>query len=284
MINFDYIYIFISIDSSLSIDLIILIFVCSDLRAVFDCCFSDTVMKENDHGLYTRKVISQLREHHPEASFMVCNFEEEDGGKSMISDIIAEYDMKVLRCSEHRRGCHLPRLELTHEFLRSSETWLSKSDNKNVLLMYCDKTKWPVLAFMLAGLLFFKKHYKSLSTALEAVYSQAPNQLRRVFPLNSEPSHLRYLGYLTKNGNRGAQSPLLNLSSIILKSIPDCTGNGSCRALIRVHGSDPSSSKSNMNSKLLYSTQNPKKFFTRNHRMVFLLFNFDRSMYTIQGS
>ncbi|KMZ64967.1 hypothetical protein ZOSMA_340G00130 [Zostera marina] len=239
----------------------------SDRIYVFDCCFSDTVMKENDHGLYTRKVISQLREHHPEASFMVCNFEEEDGGKSIISDIIAEYDMKVLRCSEHRRGCHLPRLELAHEFLRSSETWLSKSDNKNVLLMYCDKTKWPVLAFMLAGLLFFKKHYKSLSTALEAVYSQAPNQLRRVFPLNSEPSHLRYLGYLTKNGNRGAQSPPLNLSSIILKSIPDCTGNGSCRALIRVHGSDPSSSKSNMNSKLLYSTQNPKKFFTRNHRM-----------------
>lgn len=223
--------------------------------------------------------MSKLQKNHPEASFMICNFEEEDRGKSMISDIVAEYDMKVLECCEHHRGCHLPRLELTHEFLRSSETWLSKSDNENVLLMHCDKTKWPVLAFMLAGLLFFRKHYNSLSTALEAVYSQAPNQLRRVSPLNSEPSHLRYLGYLTRNGNGGAQSPPLYLSCIILKSIPDCTGNGGCRALVRVHGRDPSSTAPNMNtSKLLHSTQKPKKLHGRNHKKVLWFVKFDPSI------
>jgi hypothetical protein len=45
---------------------------------------------------------------------------------------------------------------MIHHFLRSGESWLSL-EQQNVLIMHCERGGWPVLAFMLAGLLLYRK-------------------------------------------------------------------------------------------------------------------------------
>lgn len=200
-------------------------------------------------------IVAQLQDHFPDASFMVFNFREGEK-RSQISDILSQYDMTVMDYPREYEHCSLLPLEMIHHFLRSSESWLSLEGQQNVLLMHCERGGWPVLAFMLAGLLLYRKQYTGELKTLEMVYKQAPRELLHLLsPLNPQPSQLRYLQYISRR-NLGSDwppsdTPLL-LNCLILRVLPIYGGNG-CRPVIRVYGQD-SKIPANRSSKLLFST------------------------------
>lgn len=205
-------------------------------------------------------IVAQLQDHFPDASFMVFNFREGEK-RSQISDILSQYDMTVMDYPREYEHCSLLPLEMIHHFLRSSESWLSLEGQQNVLLMHCERGGWPVLAFMLAGLLLYRKQYTGELKTLEMVYKQAPRELLHLLsPLNPQPSQLRYLQYISRR-NLGSDwppsdTPLL-LNCLILRVLPIYGGNG-CRPVIRVYGQD-SKIPANRSSKLLFSTFKLKK-------------------------
>ncbi|OVA08825.1 Tensin phosphatase [Macleaya cordata] len=229
--------------------------------AMFDCCFSTDVMEEDDYKVYMDGIVAQLQDQFPDASFMVFNFREGER-RSQISDILSEYDMTVMDYPRQYEGCPLLPLEMIHHFLRSSESWLSLEGQQNVLLMHCERGGWPVLAFMLAGLLLYRKQYTGEQKTLEMVYKQAPRELLHLIsPLNPQPSQLRYLQYISRR-NLGSDWPPsdtpLSLDSLILRVLPIFDGEKSCRPLVRVYGQDPSTAASR-SSKVLFSTPKTKK-------------------------
>ncbi|XP_017422063.1 formin-like protein 20 [Vigna angularis] len=228
----------------------------SDRLYVFDCCFSKNVLEEEEYKVYVGGVVAQLQDHYPDASFMVFNFREGDR-RSRISDIMSQYEMTVMEYPRQYEGCPLLPLEMIHHFLRSSESWLSLESQQNVLLMHCERGGWPVLAFMLAGLLLYRKQYNGEHKTLEMVYKQAPKELLHLLsPLNPQPSHLRYLQYISRRhlGSRWPPSETpLYLDCIILRVLPLFDGGKGCRPVVRVYGPDPSK-PSNRSSKLLSST------------------------------
>ncbi|KAL5746782.1 hypothetical protein ACOSQ2_024079 [Xanthoceras sorbifolium] len=227
---------------------------------VFDCCFSTDVLEEDEYKVYMGGIVAQLQDHFPDASFMVFNFREGDR-RSQISDLLSQYDMTVMDYPRQYEGCPLLPLEMIHHFLRSSESWLSLEGQQNVLLMHCERGGWPVLAFMLAGLLLYRKQYNGEQKTLEMVYKQAPRELLHILsPLNPQPSQLRYLQYISRR-NLGSDwppsdTPLL-LDCLILRVLPTYAGKG-CRPVIRVYGQDPKT-LANRSSKLLFSTSKTKK-------------------------
>ncbi|KAI3884364.1 hypothetical protein MKX03_006842 [Papaver bracteatum] len=227
---------------------------------VFDCCFSTDVMEENDYKRYMDGIASQLLGHFPGGSFMVFNFKEGEM-RSQISDILSEYDMTVMDYPRHYEGCPLLPLEMIHHFLRSSESWLSLGQ-QNVLLMHCERGGWPVLAFMLAALLLYRKQYTIEQKTLDMVYKQAPKELLHlVSPLNPQPSQLRYLQYISRRNLDSDWPPSdtpLTLNSLILRVLPVINSKRSCSPFVRVYGQDPSTATSR-SSKLLYSTPKQKK-------------------------
>jgi len=211
------------------------------------------VLEEDEYKVYIGRVVAQLQDHYPDASFMVFNFREGDR-RSRISEIMSQYEMTVMEYPRQYEGCPLLPLEMIHHFLRSSESWLSLD---NVLLMHCERGGWPVLAFMLAALLLYRKQYNGEHKTLEMVYKQAPRELLHLLsPLNPQPSHLRYLQYISKR-HLGSQWPPsetpLYLDCIILRVLPLFEGGKGCRPVVRVYGPDPSK-PSNRSSKLLSST------------------------------
>ncbi|KAK7411387.1 hypothetical protein VNO78_02820 [Psophocarpus tetragonolobus] len=228
----------------------------SDRLYVFDCCFSKNVLEEEEYKVYIGGVVAQLQDHYPDASFMVFNFREGDR-RSRISDILSQYEMTVMEYPRQYEGCPLLPLEMIHHFLRSSESWLSLEGQQNVLLMHCERGGWPVLAFMLAGLLLYRKQYTGEYKTLEMVYKQAPRELLHLLsPLNPQPSHLRYLQYISRR-HLGPQWPPsdtpLYLDCLILRVLPLFDGRKGCRPVVRVYGPDPSK-PANRSSILLFST------------------------------
>ncbi|KAJ6977326.1 formin-like protein 20 isoform X2 [Populus alba x Populus x berolinensis] len=229
--------------------------------AVFDCCFSTEVLEEDEYKVYLGGIVAQLQDHFPDASFMVFNFREGER-RSQISDILTQYDMTVMDYPRQYEGCPMLPLEMIHHFLRSSESWLSLEGQQNVLLMHCERGGWPVLAFMLAGLLLYRKQYSGEHKTLEMVYKQAPRELLHLLsPLNPQPSQLRYLQYISRR-NFGSDWPPsdtpLQLDCLMLRSLPLVEGGKGCRPVVRVYGQDPSK-PANRTSKLLFSTSKTKK-------------------------
>ncbi|XP_022921382.1 formin-like protein 20 [Cucurbita moschata] len=228
---------------------------------VFDCCFSTEVLEEEEYKVYLDGIVAQLQGHFPDASFMVFNFREGDR-RSQISDVLTQYDMTVMDYPRQYEGCPLLSLEMVHHFLRSSESWLSVEGQQNVLLMHCERGGWPVLAFMLAGLLLYRKQYSGEQKTLEMVYKQAPKELLHLLsPLNPQPSHLRYLQYISRR-NLGSDWPPsdtpLVLDCLILRVLPLFDGGKGCRPVVRVYGQDPST-PANRTSRLLFSTSIKRK-------------------------
>ncbi|TXG51701.1 hypothetical protein EZV62_024225 [Acer yangbiense] len=227
---------------------------------VFDCCFSTDVLEEDEYKVYMGGIVAQLQDYFPDASFMVFNFREGER-RSQISDILSQYDMTVMDYPRQHEGCPLLPLEMIHHFLRSSESWLSLEGQQNVLLMHCERGGWPVLAFMLAGLLLYRKQYNGEQKTLEMVYKQAPRELLHILsPLNPQPSQLRYLQYISRR-NLGSDwppsdTPLL-LDCLILRVLPIYSVKG-CRPVVRLYGQD-SKTLANRSSKLLFSTSKTKK-------------------------
>lgn len=230
---------------------------CTFLSVVFDYCFSTDVWEEANYKEYIGGVISQLREHYPDASILVFNFRE--GESSQIANALSEYDMTIMDYPRHYEGCPLLPMEVMHHFLRSSESWLSLGQ-QNVLLMHCERGGWPVLAFMLAALLIYRKHYSGENKTLDMVYKQAPRELLHFLsPLNPIPSQLRYLQYVSRRNLMSEWPPLdraLSLDCIIIRMIPKFDGEGGCRPIFRIYGQDPFN-EADRSPKILYST--PKK-------------------------
>lgn len=228
------------------------------MLAVFDCCFSTDVLEEDQYKVYMGGIVGQLREHFPDASFMVFNFRDGEN-QSQIANFLLEYDMTVMDYPRHYEGCPLLTMEMIHHFLRSSESWLSLGQ-QNLLLMHCERGGWPVLAFMLAGLLIYRKQYSGEQKTLEMIYKQAPRELLQLLsPLNPVPSQFRYLQYVSRRNVASEWPPLdraLTLDCIILRIIPIFDGEGGCRPIFRIYGQDPFIA-SDRTPKVLFST--PKK-------------------------
>ncbi|CAH2069559.1 unnamed protein product [Thlaspi arvense] len=225
---------------------------------VFDCCFSTESWEEENYKVYMPGVVNQLQEHFPDASSLVFNFREV-GTRSVMADILSEHGLTIMDYPRHYEGCSLLPVEMMHHFLRSSESWLSLGPN-NLLLMHCERGAWPVLAFMLAALLIYRKQYSGEYKTLDMIYKQAPRELLHLFsPLNPIPSQLRYLQYVSRRNLVSEWPPLdraLTMDCVILRSVPNVGGQGGCRPIFRVYGQDPFF-VDDKKPKLLYST--PKK-------------------------
>ncbi|XP_052210305.1 formin-like protein 18 isoform X2 [Diospyros lotus] len=202
---------------------------------VFDCCLTPDALKDHEYKVYIGGIVDNLRDYSPNASFMVFNFQ---GGQnqSQIASILSEYDMTVMDYPLQFENCPLLALETVHHFLRSSESWLSLGQ-QNILLMHCEQGGWPVLAFMLATVLIYRKQYTGEQKTLDTIYKQAPRELLQLTsPLNPLPSQLRF--------------------------IPNMDGEGGCRPIFRIYGEDPLL-PADQTSKLLFST--PKRRKTIRH-------------------
>jgi len=208
--------------------------------AVFDCCFSTETMDPYKYKNYLDSIILQLREQFADSSLMVLNFRDE--GKGLVSGIFSTYGITVKDYPCQYQGCPLLPLEIILHFLRLSERWLMVEGQQNILLMHCEKGAWPVLAFMLAGLLLYRKQYNGEQRTLDMVYKQAPKELLQMLTiLNPQPSHLRYLGYICRMDDElgwPTQPIPFTLDCVILRKVPNFDGVGGCRPIVRVHGQD----------------------------------------------
>ncbi|XP_038712401.1 formin-like protein 13 [Tripterygium wilfordii] len=224
----------------------------------FDCCFTTDGWEEENYKDYIGGIVGQLKEHLPDASFLVFNFREGET-RSELADILSEYDMTIMDYPRHYEGCPLLTMEMLHHFLRSCESWLSLGQH-NVLIMHCERGGWPILAFMLAALLIYRRLYSGEHKTLDMIYRQAPRELLQLLsPLNPIPSQLRYLKYVSRRNVASEWPPLdraLTLDCIILRFIPNFDGEGGCRPLFRIYGQDPFL-VSDKTTKVLYST--PKR-------------------------
>lgn len=225
---------------------------------VFDCCFTTDAWEEENYKVYIRGIVGQLRDHVPDASILVFNFHEGEG-QSQIANFLSDFDMTIMDYPRHYEGCPLLTMEVIHHFLRSSESWLSLGPH-NLLLMHCERGGWPILAFMLAALLIYRKHYTGEQKTLEMIYKQSPCELLQCLsPLNPVPSQLRYLQYISRRNMASEWPPLdraLTLDCVIIRLVPDFDGEGGCRPIFRIYGQDPFL-VADRTPKLLFST--PKK-------------------------
>lgn len=213
----------------------------SERLYVFDCCLTTDGWEEENLKVHIEGIIRQLREIFPDGSYLVINFREGDT-QSQMSNILSNYNLTIMDYPRQYEGCPLLPLEVIHHFLRSSESWLSLGP-QNVLLMHCERGGWPVLAFMLASLLIYKKHYTGEQKTLEMIYKLASPQLLQFFsPLNPIPSQLRYLQYVSRRNVASEWPPLdraLTLDCVIIRLIPNFDGEGGCRPIFRIYGQDP---------------------------------------------
>lgn len=229
------------------------------MNVVFDCCFTTDTWKEGNYNYkdYMDGIVGRLKENLPDASILIFNFREE-GTKTQMGSIMSEHDITIMDYPLHYQGVPVLKMELIHHFLRSGESWLSLGQD-NMLLMHCEPGGWPVLAFMLAALLIYRKAYTGEQRTLDMVYRQAPHELLHLLsPLNPIPSQLRYLLYISRRNVALDWPPLdraLMLDCIILRLFPNFDSEGGCHPVFRIYGQDPFNA--DKFPKMLYST--PKR-------------------------
>ncbi|KAI3496069.1 hypothetical protein L1887_38419 [Cichorium endivia] len=132
---------------------------------VFDCCFTIDAWDQQNYQTYMGNIVTQLKDYYPDASILVFNFREGDT-TSQLASALSNFDMTIVEYPRQHEGCPLLPMEVIHHFLRSCESWLSLG-LQNVLLMHCERGGWPVLAFMLAALLIYRKHFSGESKTLD---------------------------------------------------------------------------------------------------------------------
>ncbi|CAM0913126.1 unnamed protein product [Alopecurus aequalis] len=193
---------------------------------------------------------------------MVFNFE---GGKksNQTARIFSGYDMSVMGYPRNYEGCPLLTLEMIHHFLRSSESWLSLSQD-NFLLIHSEHGGWPILAFALAALLVYLGRCTDEMQALETVYRHAPSELVELYsPLDPAPSQLRYLKYVSRRHISPELWPpadqMLNLNCAIIRKVPNFDGQGGCRPIFRIYGPDPLV-PNDSSAKVIFSTPKTSDF------------------------
>ncbi|XP_019458327.1 PREDICTED: formin-like protein 18 isoform X2 [Lupinus angustifolius] len=225
---------------------------------VFDYCFTADMMEEDEYKVYIGGIIAQLHGHFPDASYMVFNMHEGES-PSHISNILSDYDMMVMDYPRQYEGCSLLTMEMIHHFLKSGENWVQLGQ-QNLILMHCERGGWPVLAFMLAAFLIYRKQFTGEQKTLDMIYKQAPRELLQLMsPLNPLPSQLRYLQYISRRNVGSEWPPLdraLTLDCVILRLIPKMDREGGCRPIFRIYGQDPFMA-ADRTPKVLFST--PKR-------------------------
>ncbi|KAE8674400.1 hypothetical protein F3Y22_tig00111758pilonHSYRG00343 [Hibiscus syriacus] len=130
-----------------------------------------------------------------------------------MTELLSEYDMKIMDYPCHYEGCPLITMEVLNLFMRSCESWLSLDQNNFTNALRAGG--WPVMAFVLAALLLYRKHYSGEHKTLD-IYT---GKLRMKWPPLDQA---------------------LTLGCIILRHIPNIDGEGGCRPIFRIHGQDPS--------------------------------------------
>lgn len=237
---------------------------------VFDRCFAANLWDGNEYQVYMGRILSQVREHFPDASFMVFNFGH-GGHRNQFTKVVSTHSMTVIDYPHQYENCPVLSLELIHHVLRSSDSWLSIGQ-RNMLLLHCEEGALPVLVFILATFLVYRKQYIGERRTLDMIYKQAPHEfLELLSPLNPLPSQLRYLQYVSRR-NIGSQWPpldrALTLGCIILRVIPNMDGEGGCRPIIRIYGQDPLMA-ADRTTKVLYSMPKNSKVVGHFKQVVF---------------
>lgn len=220
--------------------------------AAFDCCFSNDVMGEDEYKMYLGGIVAQLHDHYPDASFMVCNFRAGDQ-RSQISTLLSQYGISVMDYHNQHESVPLLPLQVISQFLITSKSWLGQ---QNVVLMHCERGSLPLLDFMLSGLLLYINRYHGDQKSLELAYNQAPKELLGLSSaLNTQPSQLRYLGYISTRDLGSDWLPsdaALVLDCLLLRGL-SFEGRKDWRLSLRVFGQDHKAS-ANRSSILLFST------------------------------
>lgn len=159
-------------------------------------------------------------------------------------------------------GCPLLPLSLIQHFLRVCESWLTMGNNQNIILLHCERGGWPLLAFLLASFLIFRKLHSGERRTLEIVHREAPKGfLQLLSPLNPFPSHLRYIQYVARRNIAPEWPPperALSLDCVILRAIPNFDSQNGCRPLIRIFGRNLNS-RDGLSTQMLFSMGNKKK-------------------------
>ncbi|KAK7407041.1 hypothetical protein VNO78_08681 [Psophocarpus tetragonolobus] len=231
----------------------------ADRVYVFDSCFSTEALPDGMYSLYLRQIISDLHEDFPDSSFVALNFRDGEH-RSRFSHILCELDVTVIDYPKQYEGCPLLPLSLLHHFLRLSESCLA--DPSGLLLFHCERGGWPLLAFLLAAFLVFRKVQSGERRILEMVHREAPKGLLPLLsPLNPLPSQLRYVQYVARR-NIGAHWPPperpLSLDCVILRGVPAFDGPNGCRPLFRIFGRN-FLSKGPLSTHMIYNMHKKKK-------------------------
>nr|GEV46704.1 retrovirus-related Pol polyprotein from transposon TNT 1-94 [Tanacetum cinerariifolium] len=92
---------------------------------IFNCCKS-----------YMGDTIAQLKDHYPKASILICNFGDKESSQTASS--LSNYDVNIVEYPQQYEGCPLLPMEVIHQFLKISESWLSLGQ-QHVLLMHCEQ-------------------------------------------------------------------------------------------------------------------------------------------------
>ena len=207
--------------------------------AVFDSCFSTEVLPQGMYPVYLNEILTELHEEHVESSFLAINFRDGDK-RSQFADILREYNIPVIDYPRHFEGCPVLPLSLIQHFLRVCEHWLSSGNNKNIILLHCERGTWPLLAFLLSCLLIYKKLHGAEHKTLDIIYREAPKGFLQLFSaLNPMPSQLRYMQYVARRNISPEWPPMeraLSLDCLILRAIPSFDSDNGCRPLVRIFG------------------------------------------------
>ncbi|XP_017973460.1 PREDICTED: formin-like protein 14 isoform X1 [Theobroma cacao] len=235
---------------------------------VFDSCFSTEVLPDGMYQVYLHEIVTELQEEFSESSFLAFNFRE--GEKpSHFAEILCQYDVTVLDYPRQYEGCPLLPLSLIQHFLRVCESWLSLGNHQNVILLHCERGAWPLLAFLLASFLIFKKLHSGERKTLEIVHREAPKGfLQLLSPLNPFPSQLRYLQYVSRRNIAPEWPPperALSLDCLILRAIPSFDAQNGCRPIIRIFGRNIRG-RDGLSTQMLFSMSKKRKMLRHYHQ------------------
>ncbi|GAB2296015.1 Formin-like protein 14 [Dionaea muscipula] len=233
----------------------------ADRVYVFDSCFSTEVLPDEIYQMYLYEIINELHEAFPHCSVLAFNFRE--GQKqSQFAELLCQYDAIVIDYPRQYEGCPVLPLSLIHHFLRVSNSWLLRRSQSNIVLLHSERGGWPLLAFVLASFLIFRKLHNGERRTLEMVHREAPKGfLKLLSPLNPLPSQLRYLQYVARRNISSEWPPpeqTLSLDCLILRGVPGYDNHSGCRPIIRIFGRNQDS-KGGLSTQMLFSMSKKKK-------------------------
>uniref|UniRef100_A0A9I9DRW4 Formin-like protein n=1 Tax=Cucumis melo TaxID=3656 RepID=A0A9I9DRW4_CUCME len=235
---------------------------------IFDSCFSTEALPDGMYQIYLHEIINELHEEFPDSSFLAFNFREGEK-RSQFAEMLCAYDVTVMDYPRQYEGCPLLPLSLIQHFLRVCESWLLLGNQQNVILLHCERGGWPLLAFLLASFLIFRKMHSGERKTLEIVHREAPKGfLQLLSPLNPFPSQLRYLQYVARRNIVSEWPPperALSLDCVILRGVPGFDAQNGCRPVIRIFGRNLFS-KGGLSTQMLFSMPKKNKALRHYHQ------------------